>query len=171
MIGSGDPYSSAGAKAFELAAIDSKMDICAKATYQPGSTNMEAPIKEITDNNCCLVTVVFAQTQDLASLLLEAHKQNYAGEWVMGKNIMGSFDGVLKDLKNSLDGPSIQKVLRGKFYALQNACILDPHPKMLWALECAACTIMRHSHFIASPSSLTLHCFTVVTHTSLFNWI
>ena len=115
MIGSGDPYSTSGAKAFESAAMENDMDICVKATYQSGSTNMQKPIQEITNNNCCLVTVVFAQTQDLASLLLEAHRQNYTGEWVMGKNIIGSFDGVLKDLKNSLDEPSIHKLLRGKF--------------------------------------------------------
>ena len=76
---------------------------------------MTAPIKKIIDNSACLVTVLFGQAQDLASLLIEAHRQNYAGEWVIGDNIMGTLDGVVKDLKNHLDDPAIHKLLRGKF--------------------------------------------------------
>lgn len=115
LIGSGDPYSTAGIQSFESAAIKSGIDVVTKVTYEAGSTDMTAPIKKIIDNSACLVTVLFGQAQDLASLLIEAHRQNYAGEWVIGDNIMGTLDGVVKDLKNHLDDPAIHKLLRGKF--------------------------------------------------------
>ena len=96
--------------------MDNQIDVCTKAHYQAGSGKMEAPIKKIMDNGCCLVTVVFGQTQDLASLLLEAHKQNYNGEWIMGDNIKGSLDGVVNDLERNLDEPSsVHELLTGMF--------------------------------------------------------
>ena len=73
---------------------------------------MEAPIKKIMDNKCCLVTVVFGQTQDLASLLLEAHKQNYNGEWVMSPNII---DGVINVQKHLDEPSSVHELLTGMF--------------------------------------------------------
>ena len=77
---------------------------------------MKPVIKEIMDNRCCLVTVVFAQTQDLAALLLEAHKQNYNGEWFMGDNIKGALDTVVNRLKKNLDEPSsVHELLTGMF--------------------------------------------------------
>ena len=116
MSGSGDPYSSAAAEAFVSAAIDNQIDVCTKATYQAGSGKMEAPIKQIMDARCCLVTMVSGQTQDLAALLLEAHKQNYKGEWIMGNNIKAGLDGVIDDLERNLDDPSsVHELLRGMF--------------------------------------------------------
>lgn len=115
LIGSGDPYSTAGIKAFETAAIENGIDVCTKAVYEAGSTDMHAPIKKIMENSCCRVTVLFGQSQDLASLLLEAHNQKYDGEWIMGENIMGALDDVVKDLENHLDESSIHELLRGQF--------------------------------------------------------
>ena len=116
LSGSGDPYSTAAAKAFESAAIDNQIDVCTRATYQAGCGKMEAPIKQIMDARCCLVNMVFGQAQDLAALLLEAHKQNYKGEWIMGDNIQASLDAVLNDLERNLDDPSsVHEVLRGMF--------------------------------------------------------
>ena len=116
MIAEGDSYSTAGAKAFESAAIDSQIDVCTKVSFQSSSRNVRPVIKEIMDNRCCLVTVVFGQAQDLASLLLEAHKQNYDGEWIMGDSIKGSVDTIVNDLKKHLGEPSsVHKLLRGRF--------------------------------------------------------
>ena len=73
------------------------------------------------DNRCCLVTVVFGKTQDLASLLLEAHKQNYNGEWIMGDNIKGSLDTIANDLKKHLDEPSsVHELLTGMSDLISN---------------------------------------------------
>ena len=102
LIGAGDPYSTATTKAFGLAAIDNQINVCTKASYEAGSSDMAAPIEQIINNRCCLVTAVLGQTQDLSSLFLEAHRQNYAGEWIMGDNIMGSLDTIVNDLNNHL---------------------------------------------------------------------
>ena len=96
--------------------MDNQIDVCTKAHYQAGSGNMKAPIKQIVDARCCLVTMVFGQTQDLAALLLEAHKQNYNGEWFMGDNIKSSLDTVVNRLKKNLDEPSsVHELLTGMF--------------------------------------------------------
>ena len=115
LVGVGDPYSTAAAKAFESAAIDNQIDVCTKANYETGSLNMKTPIEQIIDNRCCLVTVVFGQSQDISSLLLEAHRQNYAGEWIIGENVMGSLDTIVNDLSKHLDEASTHKLLRGTF--------------------------------------------------------
>ena len=117
--GLGDSFSTAAVSAFETAAKENRIEVCTTASYEAGSTDMEKPIKEIIDKRCCLVTVLFGQTQDISSLLLEAHKQNYAGEWIMSDNVMGSLDSIISTLQNDLDEPSIHKLLRGLF-----ACIL-----------------------------------------------
>ena len=111
----GDPYSTAAAKAFESAAIANQIDVCAKPKYESGSSNMRTPIKQIVDHKCCLVTVVFGQTRDITSLLLEAHRQNYIGEWIMGDNVMGSLDSIVSDLNKHLGKRSTHKLLRGMF--------------------------------------------------------
>ena len=122
LIGLGDPYSTAGAQAFELAALDSKIDVCIKAEYVSGSGDMEGAIKDILDKKCCRVTVVFGQAQDLTSLFLEAHKQHYDGEWVVGDELIVTFDGIVKDLKRQLHEPSVHKLLRGMLEA-ERACV------------------------------------------------
>ena len=128
---------------------------------------MKAPIKQIMDARCCLVTVVFGQTQDLAALLLEAHKQNYDGEWVMGDNIMASLDGIFNDLERNLDEPSsVHELLTGMF---------DLISKEVLRCFCESGTLARNhydnailcsmplalSHLIArlhvDPHDLTLH--------------
>ena len=115
LIGVGDPHSTDAAKAFESAAEDNNIDVCTKANYESDSSEMAAPIKQIIGNRCCLVTVVFGQARDISSLLLEAHRQNYAGEWIMGDNVIGSLDSIVKDLNNRLDERSTHKLLRGMF--------------------------------------------------------
>ena len=113
LIGLGDPYSTAGAQAFGLAAREKQMDVCTKVNFVSGSGDMEAAIKDIFDKKCCRVTVVFGQTQDLTSLFLEAHKQHYNGEWVVGDELLVNSDGIVKDLKRQLPEPSVHELLRG----------------------------------------------------------
>ena len=95
--------------------VDNQIDVCTKANYEAGLSDMAAPIRQIIENRCCLVTVVFGQIRDLSSLLLEAHRQNYAGEWIVGGNVMGSLDTILNDLNEQLDEGSTHKLLRGTF--------------------------------------------------------
>ena len=115
LVGVGDPYSTDAAKAFEMAAKDNQIDVCTKANYEAGSLDMTTPIKQIIDSRCCLVTMVFGQTQDISSLLLEAHKQRYAGEWIMGDNAMGSVDTIVNNLNTHLDEHATYKLLRGTY--------------------------------------------------------
>ena len=115
LIGLGDAYSTDSAKAFETAAIDNDIDICTKATYETGSSDMRATIKQIIDDRCCLVTVLFGQLQDISSLLLAAHKQNYAGELVMPDAANIFLAPVVSYLRKYLDESSIHRLLRGMF--------------------------------------------------------
>ena len=114
LVGSGDPFSTGAAKAFELAAIESQIDVCNKATYTAGSGDMRQAIQQIVGKKCCLVTMVFGQDQDLISLFLEAQKQGYVGEWVVGHNVVSSRDFIIKELmKNNLTARSVHEFLRG----------------------------------------------------------
>ena len=74
---------------------------------------MKAAIEGIMNKRCCRVNVVFAQAKDLTSLFLEAHKQRYAGEWVVGESIVGALDGIVTDLRRHLAEPSVHELLRG----------------------------------------------------------
>ena len=76
---------------------------------------MQKAIKQIVDNRCCLVTVLFGQPQDISSILLEAHRQNYAGEWVLPDAVNIFLVPVVSVLRKHLDEPSIQRLLRGMF--------------------------------------------------------
>ena len=99
-----------------MAAKNQQIDVFTKATYEPGSLDMRAPIKKIVDSKFCLVTVVFAgKLQDVSSLLLEAHRQNYTGEWVMpdGDNVY--VGPIVNYMKKHLDEASIQRSMRGTF--------------------------------------------------------
>ena len=114
LIGLGDPYSTAAAKAFELEAENKQIDVCAKVEYLSQSGDMKAAIKAIIDNRCCQVTVVFGQAPDLTSLLLEAHKQSYVGEWIVGESIVANLGGIVKDLKRHIKPESsVHELLRG----------------------------------------------------------
>ena len=114
-MGVGDSYSIAGADAFEAAAIENGIDICAKANYEAGSSKMRTAISQIIEKRCCLATVVFAEAEDISALLLEAHRQHYAGEWIMGDAIMDNLSEILKYLNKQLDERSIHKLLNGMF--------------------------------------------------------
>ena len=74
---------------------------------------MEAAIQQIMDNRCCAVTVVFGQSQDLASIFVEAQAQSYAGEWVVGDNILDSYDVIVNEMKKHLAEPVVHKFMRG----------------------------------------------------------
>ena len=114
LIGLGDPYSTGGANAFEKAAEEKQIDVCTMAKYAPGSRkSSKEAIKEIIDKKCCLATVVFGQSQDLTSLFLEAHEQGYAGEWIVGDEMIGSLPGIVNDLKTHLPESSVHELLRG----------------------------------------------------------
>ena len=113
LIGDGDAYSTDGAKAFALAAREKNIDICNKVKYKAGSGDMEAAIQQIMDNRCCAVTVVFGQSQDLASIFVEAQAQSYAGEWVVGDNILDSYDVIVNEMKKHLAEPGVHKFMRG----------------------------------------------------------
>ena len=115
MIGIGDSFSTSGAEIFELEADSNEINICRKANYKAGSSDMKAPIRQIMENRCCLVTVVFGQDRDISSILLEAHRQNYTGEWVMSGNIIDGLDGIVENLKKDLEEPAIHTLLSGTF--------------------------------------------------------
>ena len=111
--GVGDPVSTGAAKAFALSAIESGIEISTRVTYESGSSDMEAPIKKIMEDKSCLVNFVFGLSQDMSALLLEAHKQKYAGEWIVSENIIASLDSIVTDMKNHLDEPSVHQLLQG----------------------------------------------------------
>ena len=113
MIGEGDSYSTDGAETFALVASKMNIDICTKAEFKAGSGDMKAAIKQIIDNICCTVTVVFGQPQDLASIFVEAQVQSYAGEWVVGDKILDSYDVVVNEMKKHLTEPAIHKFMTG----------------------------------------------------------
>ena len=115
LIGLGDPYSTGGADAFEKAAKAKQIDVCKKSRYLAGSGDMAAAIEEIIAKKCCRVTVVFGQAQDLASLFLEAHKQHYPGEWIVGESLVASLDGVVNELKTHLPEPAVHELLQGTY--------------------------------------------------------
>ena len=125
-----DPYSDGAARAFSSAAAANQIEVCKEVQYGNETRKQKEPIKEaireIMENRCCLVTVVFGQSSDLASILLEAHKQNYVGEWVMGDSIKISLGTIANDLKQHLDDPSsIHKLLRGMFqFILERTLVL-----------------------------------------------
>ena len=111
LVGVGDPFSSSAAEAFELAAIEKGIDVCAKVKYVAGSSDMTASIRQIVKGGCCQATVVFARAQDLVSLFLEADRQHYAGEWIVGDHTV--LADVVKDLKTHLHEPAVHKLLSG----------------------------------------------------------
>ena len=124
LIGLGDAYSTDAAHAFEAAAIDNGIDVCTKAEYEAGSLDMKTPIKQIIDNRCCLVTVLFGQSQDISSLLFEGRRQNYDGEWLIPDTANAYIDAITTNLRRKhLDEPSIHKLLRGMLeYKFKNCC-------------------------------------------------
>ena len=113
LSGVGDPYSSSAAIAFEQEAKKKEIDVCTKAEYNAGSDDMSKAIKQIIDNNCCLATVIFGQSKDLALLLVEGQKQGYAGEWIIGNNIVSSLDTVVKHMRAHIDEAATHKLLGG----------------------------------------------------------
>ena len=123
MIGVGDAFSTSGAADFESEAKSNGIDICMKANYEPGSSDMKAPIKRIMENRCCLVTVLFGQDQDIASLLLEAHRHKYTGEWVISENVIGGLEDIIKNLRKHLDEPSIHELLRGMLKCISKVAL------------------------------------------------
>ena len=129
-MGVGDSFSTSGAAVFESEAKSNGIDICLKTNYEPGSSDMKAPIKRIMKNRCCLVTVLFGQEQDIASLLLEAHRQKYTGEWVMSENLIGGLEKITNILKKHLDESSMHKLLRGMLKCISKVA--------LWCLRSSA---------------------------------
>ena len=71
------------------------------------------------------MTVVFAQTQDISSLLLEAYRQRYAGEWIVGDSVLESLSTIVKILSKHLDERAVNELLRGTFQLLQFTHILN----------------------------------------------
>ena len=108
-----DPYSFGGAKAFETAAGKKQINVCKEARYVSGAADVKAPVQEIIAERCCRVTIVFGQAQDLAAIFLEAHRQNYEGEWVVSETIVSSLDGIVADLKTHLPEDEVHKLLEG----------------------------------------------------------
>lgn len=107
--GSGDGYSIDGAAAFKKAA---SVKICSQI-YTPGSTNMEKYIRDLLNKCTCGVTVVFAKFQDLVSLFVEASKQKYSGEWVVGDSLFSSIDDVVRKMTDKMSESSVHEMLRG----------------------------------------------------------
>ena len=112
---------------------DKQLDVCTEATYKAGSSDMnymEKPIKQIINNRCCVATVLYGQVQDVSAALLEAHKQNYAGEWLIPDSA-GYIDALLINLQNLQQkkehlhesSVSVHSLLRGMFeWKLKQPC-------------------------------------------------
>ena len=112
--GVGNAYSQDAAKDFRLAASKNNIEVCATPVYVSSSGDMHKAINEIMEKKCCKVNVVFGAAQDLAFLFLEAHKQGYDGEWVVGDNVKSSLDSIVNNLKDHLDNEdTVHKILRG----------------------------------------------------------
>lgn len=119
LLGSGDPYSTAGAQAFVSAATDLRISnklikVC-ESKYVSGSGNMKAAIEEIMNTKCCRLNVVFGQAQDLTALFREANTQGYEGEWLVGNEILVHLDDIVNELKRHLDDDAVHKLLRGMY--------------------------------------------------------
>ena len=108
----GDAYSSDCANAFEVAARNNQLDISTKATYEAGSLDMTIPINQVIDNSC-LVTVLYGQIQDISSLLLEAHRLGYTGEWLIPDNANAEIEQIIINLQKYLKDSTIYGLLRG----------------------------------------------------------
>ena len=150
LIGVGDPFSTSAAEAFELAAIEKGIDVCAKVKYVAGSSDMTASIRQIVKEGCCQATVVFAQVQDLVSLFQEANTQRYVGQWIVGDNIVGSLADVVKDLKRHLPEPAVHNLLRGTY---------DPIFSLAGPLRCICGSTVRQVGALASHYSAIRHPF------------
>ena len=144
LTGWGDTYSTAGADAFEKAAIANDIKVCTKAKYDSGKgrVGVKKTIKEIITERCCRVTVVFPLGPDLIALLLEAHEQKYDGEWVVGDNVVDSLGAVVTNLKMELEKTqtkemaesSVHKLMRGMYvcmYVCMCACIALEESELL----------------------------------------
>lgn len=100
------------------AARNEDISICRQTKYVHQSGDMSATMKEIIENRCCSVTVLFGQSDDLAALFVEAYKQNYAGEWVV-PDLPTRYNGLRKHIKDLLQpNMDINKVLRGMHGAI-----------------------------------------------------
>ena len=112
----GDSYSEVGAAAFVRAASDKGINVCRTSSYQPNSADMETAISRIVQDGCCGLTVIFAQPKDIVSILLEAHKQHYAGEWLMGETAVDSYANIIAGLKEHVGTTSqVYQLMRGKY--------------------------------------------------------
>ena len=119
---SGDTFSFFGARAFTTAINGSDFSPCTVSYTtgsRAGSPDMKKTIRQLQANMdpgglcACRVNVVFAQKADLVHLFLEAHNQNYKGEWVVGDLLLGSLADVARDLKNELEDSSVYEILQG----------------------------------------------------------
>ena len=86
-----------------------------EAQYEAGSLQMEKPIKQIINKRCCVATVLYGQVQDISAALLEAHKQKYAGEWLIPGGAVALIDAITIDLRRNLPESEIHSLLRGIF--------------------------------------------------------
>ena len=119
LIGVRSSYSSAGADAFMEAAKKNGIDVCAESIYED-SRDIPDAISEIIEERCCLLTVVFAHSEDIVKILVEAHRQLYTGEWLMGETIFDSQQSVTKGLKSSLGDAEAYRLLRGRYELTQS---------------------------------------------------
>ena len=119
---SGDSFSFFGARAFTTAinAVNrSDFKLCTVGYKSGDPDDIEKAIRELHKNKkpdglcACQVNVVFAQNADLVQLFLEAHKQNYKGEWVVGDSLLGSLADVARDMKKELEDSSVYESLQG----------------------------------------------------------
>ena len=101
LLGVGDSFSFDGAKGFIAAAKQNGIDVCLEHNFNLGSKDVTQVIKTVISRNCCKVTVTFAPYSDYAALLLEARKQNYDGEWILGSNAGNGVNEILKNIGNN----------------------------------------------------------------------
>ena len=123
---------------------DNQLDVCTVANYNAGSLDMQEPIKQIMDNRCCVATVLYGQIQDVSTLLLEAHKQNYTGEWIIPDSV-NYVEGIFVNLRKHLDESTINRLLRGMFKWKLNRPVLPIHLASMLILM-PYCALFHHDN-------------------------
>ena len=118
----GNSFSTSGATNFTRAAKANDIEVYPE-NYHPGES-MTQVIENVIDANKCEVIVVFATYSDYSALLLEAHKQGYKGEWILGSNSGDGVYAILQGLGKELGTEKAYEILRGEYESTYTAEVL-----------------------------------------------
>ena len=88
--------------------------MCTEAKYETNSKDMSRAIEKII-YNCCTATVLFGATQDVASLFVEAQKQAYEGEWLVGDFVVTDLAKLHKKMMANLTKKEVDEFMHGAY--------------------------------------------------------